>query len=72
MVTRGMGGVAVNPAKFLREVRIEGGRVTWPTRRETVITTALVVALAALAALFFFVIDQVVGLGVKVLFGFGG
>ncbi len=64
--------MAVNPAKFLREVRIEGGRVTWPSRRETIITTALVVALAGLAALFFFVIDQAVGFGVRVLFGFGG
>ena len=64
--------MAVNPVKFLREVRIEGGRVTWPSRKETVITTSLVVALAALAALFFFVIDQVVGLGVRLLFGFGG
>uniref|UniRef100_A0A8J4M576 Protein translocase subunit SecE n=1 Tax=Acidicaldus sp. TaxID=1872105 RepID=A0A8J4M576_9PROT len=69
---KGTGGVAVNPVKFLREVRIEAGRVTWPSRKETSITTALVLALAALAALFLFTIDQVVGLGVRAMFGIGG
>jgi preprotein translocase subunit SecE len=64
--------VAVNPAKFLREVRTEVGRVTWPSRKETLVTTGLVFAMAALAALFFFVVDQVVGIGVRFLFGVAG
>jgi preprotein translocase subunit SecE len=64
--------VAVDPAKFVREVRTEMGRVTWPSRRETLVTTGLVFAMAALAATFFFVVDQVVGVGVRALFGIGG
>jgi preprotein translocase subunit SecE len=61
--------VAANPAQFVREVRAEISKVTWPTRKETLVTTALVFAMAALAAAFFFVIDQVIGLGVRALFG---
>jgi preprotein translocase subunit SecE len=64
-------GVAANPAKFVREVRAEISKVTWPTRKETLVTTALVFAMAALAAVFFFVVDQVIGLGVRALFGVG-
>ena len=61
--------MAVNPAKFVREVRIEGGRITWPGRRETLVTTGLVFAMASAAALFFFVIDQLAGLAIRALFG---
>ena len=64
--------MAVSPAKFVREVRAEVVRVTWPTRRTTLITTGLVAAMASLTAIFFFVVDQVIGLGVRALFGLGG
>ncbi len=60
--------MAVDPAKFIREVRAEVAKVTWPTRRETLVTTGLVFAMGALAAIFFFVIDQLVGLGMGFLF----
>ncbi len=63
--------MAVEPAKFVREVRNEIGRVTWPTRKETLVTTGLVFAMATVAAIFFFVVDQVIGLGVRALFGLG-
>jgi preprotein translocase subunit SecE len=61
--------VAFEPAKFVREVRTEVSKVTWPTRKETLVTTGLVIAMAAMMAIFFFVVDQVVGLGVRALFG---
>jgi preprotein translocase subunit SecE len=61
--------VAFEPAKFLREVRLEVGRVTWPSRKETLVTTGLVFAMAAVTAIFFFAVDQVIGLGVRALFG---
>ncbi|HKM63122.1 MAG TPA: preprotein translocase subunit SecE [Acidisphaera sp.] len=61
--------MAFNPARFLREVRTEIGRVTWPSRKETAVTTGLVFAMAAMAALFFLAIDQVFGMGVRLLFG---
>ncbi len=64
-------GVAVDPAKFVREVRTEVGRVTWPTRKETAVTTGLVMVMVALAAVFFFVVDQAIGVGVRALFGIG-
>ncbi len=61
--------MAVSPAKFVRDVRAEMGKVTWPGRRDTMVTTGLVLAMAVLTAAFFFVIDQGFGLGVRVLFG---
>ena len=63
--------MVVNPAKFVREVRGEVAKVTWPSRKETLITTGLVFALSGLAAAFFFVADQVIGIGVRALFGVG-
>jgi preprotein translocase subunit SecE len=67
----GYGAVAVNPVKFVSEVRAEVGRVTWPSRKETMVTTGLVFALSAAAAIFFFVADQVIGIGVRAVFGVG-
>jgi preprotein translocase subunit SecE len=61
--------VAFEPAKFAREVRAEITKVTWPSRRETLVTTALVFAMAAMTAMFFFVVDQVIGLSVRAIFG---
>jgi preprotein translocase subunit SecE len=63
--------VAFNPTRFAREVRSEMTKVTWPSRKETLITTALVFGLSALSAVFFFVADQLVGIGVRSLFGVG-
>ena len=67
-----MSGVALNPAKFIREVRAEMARVTWPSRRETLVTTGLVLAMAALTTVYFFVTDQVIGIAVRALFGTAG
>jgi preprotein translocase subunit SecE len=66
-----MSGVALNPLKFAREVRLEVSKVTWPSRRETMVTTGLVFAMAAVAAVLFFAADQIIGLGVRALFGAG-
>ena len=60
--------MAFNPARFLQEVRSEVTKVTWPSRKETLVTTGLVFAMVALAAVFFLVVDQVIGLGVRALF----
>jgi preprotein translocase subunit SecE len=60
--------VAVNPAKFVREVRTEASRITWPNRRETLVTTGVVLAMAVLASIFFFLVDQIVGMAVRALF----
>jgi preprotein translocase subunit SecE len=63
--------VAVDPARFIREVRSEMTKVTWPSRRETAVSTGLVLAMAAAIAIFFVVVDQIIGLGVRALFGVG-
>ena len=61
-----------NPQQFVREVRQEVSKVTWPTRRETVITTVMVFVMVAFAAIFFFVVDEAMNFGVRALLGFGG
>jgi preprotein translocase subunit SecE len=62
--------VAIDPAKFVREVRTEMSRVTWPTRKETLTTTAFVFVLSVLAAIFFLIVDQLIGWGISLIFGF--
>jgi preprotein translocase subunit SecE len=62
----------VNPGEFVRQVRQETAKVTWPTRRETMISTAVVFVMVFLAALFFFSVDQVFSLIVRTILGFGG
>jgi preprotein translocase subunit SecE len=61
----------LDPTGFVREVRQEVARVTWPTRKETLITTGLVLGLSALAAVFFLVVDQVIAFVMRLLFGLG-
>jgi len=59
-----------NPVEFLQEVREEASKVTWPTRKETMITTVMVMIMVALASVFFLVVDMALQWGVnKVLFG---
>jgi len=60
-----------SPAKFIREVRQELAKVTWPSRKEVVATTLSVLAMSGLAALFFFVVDQLIALGVELILGLG-
>jgi preprotein translocase subunit SecE len=51
-----------SPFKFLQEVRSETQKVTWPTRRETMITTIMVFVMVGLASIFFFFADQLISL----------
>ena len=61
----------VSPFKFLQEVRAEASKVTWPTRRETAITTAMVFVMVAIASVFFLVADQVIRIAVTFVLGIG-
>ena len=47
-----------NPFQFMQEVRQEAGKVTWPNRRETMITTVLVIVMCVFASMFLFAADQ--------------
>ena len=60
-----------NLFKFLQEVRAEGQKVTWPSRRETAITTAMVFVMVAVASVFFLVVDQLMRLVVTFVLGIG-
>ncbi len=62
----------ISPAQFIQEIRQETSKVTWPTRKETGVSTAMVFVMVILAALFFFAVDQVLALGVRTVFGLGG
>ena len=61
-----------SPAQFLRQVRQETAKVTWPTRKESAISTGMVFVMVIVAAAFFFLVDQVMSLGVRLIFGLGG
>jgi preprotein translocase subunit SecE len=52
----------VSPFRFLQEVRAEMAKVTWPSRRETAITTAMVFVMVAIASVFFLIADQIIRL----------
>jgi preprotein translocase subunit SecE len=58
-----------NPFKFLQEVRAETSKVTWPTRRETMITTVMVFIMVAVSSVFFFAADQVIRILVTFILG---
>jgi preprotein translocase subunit SecE len=60
-----------NAAEFIQQVRQELSRVTWPTRKETMVTTAMVFVMVFIAAAFFFIVDQILSEGVRLLFGLG-
>jgi preprotein translocase subunit SecE len=61
----------LNAAEFFQQVRQETARVTWPSRKETMITTAMVFAMVFVAAGFFFIVDQALSYGVRLIFGLG-
>jgi preprotein translocase subunit SecE len=60
-----------NPFEFIQQVRAEGAKVIWPTRRETLITTGLVLMLVVFTSLFFLLVDEVLRTIVSLALGFG-
>ena len=62
----------LSPFKFLQEVRTEADKVTWPTRRETFITTIMVFVMVAVASIFFTVADQVIRIVITYILGVAG
>jgi preprotein translocase subunit SecE len=59
----------ISPFKFLQEVRTETQKVTWPSRRETLITTAMVFVMVAVASVFFLIVDQIIRIVVTFVLG---
>ncbi|MEK9685322.1 MAG: preprotein translocase subunit SecE [Rhodospirillaceae bacterium] len=60
-----------NPIQFFQEVRREVAKVTWPSRKETIISTVMVFVFVTVAALFFFLVDQGLAVLVKLVLGIG-
>jgi len=61
-----------NPMEFIEQVRRETAKVTWPSRRETLVSTAMVFVFVILTAIFFFLIDQALAIVVKLVLRLGG
>ena len=61
--------MATNPFQFIQQVRQETAKVVWPTRRETMVTTMMVLIMSAFAAVFFFIVDRILGLGIGLVLG---
>jgi preprotein translocase subunit SecE len=59
----------ISPFKFLQEVRAEVQKVTWPTRKETTVTTIMVFVMVVIAAVFFLLADQVMRMAVSFVLG---
>jgi preprotein translocase subunit SecE len=62
----------INPFTFFQQVRQEAAKIVWPSRRETAISTLMVVVMAVLASIFFLVADQVMHYGIGLILGIGG
>lgn len=61
----------VNLLEFARDTRREVAKVTWPTRKETGMTTVMIVVMALVAGVFFFAVDHVLGFAIRHILGMG-
>jgi preprotein translocase subunit SecE len=66
-----MASRTTNPFTFLQQVRQETAKVTWPSRRETLISTVMVLIFGLVAALFFFAADQLMAFVIELILGIG-
>lgn len=66
-----MASKTTNPFVFLQQVRSETAKVTWPSRRETVISTIMVLIFAVMTMVFFFAADQLMAFAVELILGIG-
>ena len=61
----------ISPIEFIRQVRQEGSKVTWPTRKETIVTTIMVFLMVFICAIFFLVIDRGLSWFISLILGMG-
>ena len=59
----------MKPIKFLREVKQEGNKIVWPTRKETLITTAMVFVMVVIFSLFFLLVDNIISWLIRLILG---
>lgn len=60
-----------NPFEFLQEVQNEGKKVSWPSRKETMITTGMVLLMVVVASIFFLFADQMISFILRLILGIG-
>ena len=58
-----------NPASFFKEVKQEGKKIVWPTRKETLITTAMVFVMVIIFSLFFLLVDNIISWFIRLILG---
>ncbi|WP_395021116.1 preprotein translocase subunit SecE [Dongia sp.] len=61
-----------SPVEFFRQVRTEVAKVTWPSRKETMLTTTMVFVMVIMASIFFLAVDALLSTGITAILGFGG
>jgi preprotein translocase subunit SecE len=64
VVTEEKTGSKFNLFEFVRETRREVAKVTWPTRKETMVTTVMIVVMALIVGLFYFAVDSMLGFAI--------
>lgn len=60
-----------SPAEFVRQVRREVGKVVWPTRKEIMLSTIMVMVMVSVAAVFFLMVDNLIAFSVRAVLGLG-
>lgn len=63
---------STNPIQFIQQVRAEVSKISWPTRREVLLTTVMVFIMAALTAVFFALVDLAIRSGLQGVLGMFG
>ena len=58
-----------SPLDFIRQVRQETTKITWPTRKETLVTSIMVIILSVIAAIFFLAVDSVISFIIRFILG---
>ena len=61
-----------SPGQFVRQVRQELAKITWPSRKETMLSTVMVMSMAVVASVFLFLVDTIFSLGIQTVLGLGG
>ena len=59
----------LKPAKFFKEVKQEGNKIVWPSRKETLITTAMVFVMVIIFSIFFLLVDNIISWAIKLILG---
>ena len=57
------------PAKFFKEVKQEGNKIVWPSRKETLITTAMVFVMVVIFSIFFLLVDNIISWIIRLILG---